>query len=171
MIGARCSRLHEISVPSCSFRIFRSKMAAMKTHLKEALKVAMKAQNRLKMETIRSLLSEIQYEEMQKGLNDLPEADCGLVLQREVKKRHEAISFEEQAGRQDAKEKLVNEIAIIEEFLPKQLSIEAIEKILTDYKTSTAGAVMGTAMKFLKERYPGQYDGKSASEIAKKVFT
>jgi uncharacterized protein YqeY len=91
-------------------------------------------------------------------------------LQREVKKRYEAISFEEQANRQEAKAKLVAEIAIIEEFLPKQLSADALEKILSDYKTSTPGAVMGTAMKFLKEKYAGQYDGKSASEIAKKVF-
>ena len=142
----------------------------MKTILKEALKVAMKSQDRLKMETIRSLLSEIQYEEMQKSVNDLSEAECGVILQREVKKRHEAISFEEQANRQEAKAKLVSEIAIIEEFLPKQLSADALEKILSDYKTSTPGAVMGTAMKFLKEKYAGQYDGKSASEIVKRVL-
>jgi len=142
----------------------------MKTILKEALKVAMKSQERLKMETIRSLLSEIQYEEMQKSVNDLSESECGVILQREVKKRYEAISFEEQANRQEAKAKLVAEIAIIEEFLPKQLSADALEKILSDYKTSTPGAVMGIAMKFLKEKYAGQYDGKSASEIAKKVF-
>jgi uncharacterized protein YqeY len=101
----------------------------MKTILKEALKVAMKSQERLKMETIRSLLSEIQYEEMQKSVNDLSESECGVILQREVKKRYEAISFEEQANRQEAKAKLVAEIAIIEEFLPKQLSADALEKI------------------------------------------
>jgi uncharacterized protein YqeY len=142
----------------------------MKSTLKDALKTAMKAQDRLKMETIRSLLSEIQYEEMQKSVNDLAPNDCTLVLQREVKKRVEAIGFEEQANRPEAKAKLQSEIAIIEEFLPKQLSPEALEKILVEYKASTADAAMSTAMKFLKEHYPGQYDGKSASEIAKRVF-
>jgi uncharacterized protein YqeY len=142
----------------------------MKAILKESLKTAMKAQDRLRMETIRSLISEIQYEEMQKSVSELAANDCTLVLQREVKKRAEAITFEEQANRPEAKAKLQSEIAIIEEFLPKQLSSEALEKILVDYKTSTTGAAMSTAMKFLKEQYPGQYDGKSASEIAKRVF-
>lgn len=142
----------------------------MKATLKESLKVAMKAQDRLRMETIRALLSEIQYEEMQKQVQDLSPTECSVVLQREVKKRQEAIGFEEQAGRQDAKTKLQNEIAIIEEFLPKQLTAAELEKALVEYKASTPGAVMGTAMKFLKDSYAGQYDGKSASEIAKKVF-
>jgi uncharacterized protein YqeY len=115
-------------------------------------------------------LSEIQYEEMQKQVQDLSPTECSVVLQREVKKRQEAIGFEEQAGRQDAKTKLQKEIAIIEEFLPKQLTAAELEKALVEYKTSTPGAVMGTAMKFLKDSYAGQYDGKSASEIAKKVF-
>jgi uncharacterized protein YqeY len=122
------------------------------------------------METIRALLSEIQYEEMQKQVQELAPADSSVVLQREVKKRQEAIGFEEQANRQDAKTKLLGEIAIIEEFLPKQLSAAELEQVLSEYKASTPGAVMGTAMKFLKDTYAGQYDGKSASEIAKRVF-
>lgn len=142
----------------------------MKTTLKDALKTAMKAQDRLRMETIRLLLSEIQYEEMQRSVNELAPNDCTLVLQREVKKRAEAIGFEEQANRPEAKAKLLSEIAIIEEFLPKQLSSDALEKILMEYKASTTSAAMSSAMKFLKEQYPGQYDGKSASEIAKRVF-
>lgn len=142
----------------------------MKATLKEALKGAMKAQDRLRMETIRALLSEIQYEEMNRSLSELSASDCSVVLQREVKKRQEAIGFEEQAGRTEAKAKLTAEIAIIEEFMPKQMSAAELEAALVDYKTSTPGAVMGTAMKFLKERFAGQYDGKSASDIAKKVF-
>jgi uncharacterized protein YqeY len=142
----------------------------MKATLKQALTQAMKAQDKLRMETIRALLSEMQYEEMQKEVQELSPADTSVVLQREVKKRQEAIGFEEQANRLDAKAKLQAEIAIIEEFLPKQLSAAELEKVLGDYKSSTPGAVMGTAMKFLKDNYAGQYDGKSASEIAKRVF-
>jgi uncharacterized protein YqeY len=142
----------------------------MKSTLKEALKTAMKAQDRLRMETIRALLTEIQYEEMNRSLSELPASDCSVVFQREVKKRQEAIGFEEQAGRSEAKAKLTAEIAIIEEFMPKQMTAVELEAALVEYKTSTPGAVMGTAMKFLKERFAGQYDGKSASEIAKKVF-
>jgi uncharacterized protein YqeY len=142
----------------------------MKATLKEALKSAMKAQDRLRLETIRALLTEIQYEEMNRSVTELSATDCSVVFQREVKKRQEAIGFEEQAGRSEAKAKLVAEIAIIEEFMPTQMTAAELEAALVEYKSSTPGAVMGTAMKFLKERFAGQYDGKSASEIAKKVF-
>jgi uncharacterized protein YqeY len=142
----------------------------MKATLKEALKSAMKSQDRLRLETIRALLTEIQYEEMNRSVNDISASDCSVIFQREVKKRQEAIGFEEQAGRSEAKAKLIAEIAIIEEFLPKQMTAAELEAALVEYKSSTPGAVMGTAMKFLKERFAGQYDGKSASEIAKKVF-
>jgi hypothetical protein len=142
----------------------------MKATLKEALKVVMKNQDRLRMETIRSLLSEIQYEEMSKSVDELPASDMVLVLQRELKKRQEAIGFEEQANRQEAKAKLQSEIAIIETFLPKQMGAEDLERILNEFKATTPGAALNGAMKFLKEKYAGQYDGKSASEIAKRVL-
>jgi uncharacterized protein YqeY len=142
----------------------------MKATLKEALKTAMKNKDRLRMETIRSLLSEIQYEEMSKSVDELPASDTVLIMQREMKKRQEAIGFEEQANRQEEKAKLQNEIAIIETFLPKQMGADDIERVLADFKATTPGAALNGAMKLLKEKYAGQYDGKSASEIAKRVL-
>lgn len=142
----------------------------MKARLKESLKHAMKAQDRLRLETIRALLTEMQYEEMQKSVDELPEADCTVIFQREVKKRQEAIQFEEQAGRQEAKSKLASEIAIIEEFLPKQMTPEQLEKAIVDFASATPGAALNHIMKHLKETYAGQYDGKSASDIAKRVL-
>ena len=142
----------------------------MKAKLKEALKVAMKAQDKLRLETIRSALSEIQYEEMQKSVNELGATESLQVVQREVKKRQEAIQFEEQAGRAEAKEKLVKEIAILEEFLPRQISSDDLEKIIVTLKEQTPGLSLNVVMKHLKDSYAGQYDGKSASEIAKRVL-
>ncbi len=142
----------------------------MKATLKEALKTAMKNKDRLRMETIRSLLSEIQYEEMSKSVDELPASDTVLIMQREMKKRQEAIGFEEQANRQEEKAKLQNEIAIIETFLPNQMGADDIERVLNEFKAATPGAALNGAMKFLKENYAGQYDGKSASEIAKRVL-
>ena len=142
----------------------------MKKKLKDELKVAMKAQDRLRLDTIRAVLSEIQYEEMQKSVDELSDAECLAVAQREVKKRNEAIQFTEQAGRAEEKQKLLAEIAILEFFLPKQLSSEDLEKIVVGLKESTPGASMPIVMKHLKENYAGQYDGKSASEIVKRVL-
>jgi uncharacterized protein YqeY len=143
----------------------------MKTKLKEELKLAMKAQDRLRLDTIRAALSEIQYEEMQKNVQELSDAENLTVVQREVKKRHEAIQFAEQASRAEEKTKLQAEIAILEGFLPKQLSSDDLEKIIIDVKNSVAGASMPVIMKHLKDNYAGQYDGKSASEIVKRVLS
>lgn len=142
----------------------------MKAQLRDALKAAMKAQDRVRLDTVRALLSEIQYEEMQKSVSELPPIECSAVLQREVKKRNESIQFEEQAGRSEQKAKLIKEIAVIEEFLPKQMSAQELEKTITDFKAATPGAALPLIMKHLKENFAGLYDGKSASEIAKRVL-
>jgi uncharacterized protein YqeY len=142
----------------------------MKAKLKEELKLAMKAQDRLRLDTIRAALSEIQYEEMQKNVSELSDTESLTVVQREVKKRQEAIQFAEQASRAEEKTKLQAEIAILEGFLPKQLSSDDLEKIILGVKETTPGASMPVIMKHLKENYAGQYDGKSASEIAKRVL-
>lgn len=141
----------------------------MKAQLREAMKSAMKAQEKLRLETIRAVLSALQYEEMQKGVDELPAAECTAVVQREVKKRVEGIEFAEKANRPESKEQLLKEIAILEEFLPKMLSAEELEKIVSDFKSATPEISLGLVMKHLKDTYAGQYDGKVASEVAKRV--
>jgi uncharacterized protein YqeY len=142
----------------------------MKQQLKEELKTAMKAQDKVRLETIRAVLSEIQYEEMQKSVSDLSAQDCLSIVQREVKKRHEAIQFTEQANRPEAKEKLVAELSVLESFLPKQLSAGELERMIVEMKSSNPDLSLPLVMKHLKDNFSGQYDGKSASEVAKRVL-
>ncbi|MBN8549217.1 MAG: GatB/YqeY domain-containing protein [Deltaproteobacteria bacterium] len=142
----------------------------MKKDLQTAMKEAMKAKDKGRLDTIRSLLAAIQYEEMEKKVDDLSSDAALAILQRELKKRREEVEFADKAARPDLKEKLSVEIATIESFLPQQLSAADLEKIITQLKTEQAGLNMGSAMKVLKEKYPGQYDGKQASEVAKKIF-
>lgn len=142
----------------------------MKKELQTAMKEAMKAKEKGRLDTIRSLLAAIQYEEMEKKIDDLPSDAALAILQRELKKRREEVEFADKAARADLKEKLSVEISTIESFMPKQLSSADLEKIISQLKSENAGLNMGSAMKVLKEKYPGQYDGKQASEIAKKIF-
>ncbi|MEI6518191.1 MAG: GatB/YqeY domain-containing protein, partial [bacterium] len=109
----------------------------MKAKLKEALKPAMKAKDRVRLDTIRGILSEIQYEEMQRSVTDLTESDCTLILHRELKKRQESLQFAEQANREDSKTTLLLEISIIESFLPVQLNAQELERIILEVKSST----------------------------------
>ncbi len=142
----------------------------LKTALQASLKEALKARDKVRLDTVRSVLSAMQYEAISNKVDELSEEENLAVLQREIKKRREEIEFAEQAKRSDLIDKLKTEIASLESFLPKQLSSEELEKILADIKSSTPGINMGAGMKLLKEKYSGQFDGKLASEIARRVL-
>lgn len=142
----------------------------LKDKLQSAMKEAMKAHEKVRLETIRGMLSAIQYERMQKNVEALADADCVTVLQREVKKRRESLDFAEKAGRQELADRAREEIAVIEKFLPQQMSSNELETILTAMKKENAALNMGMAMKLLKEKYSGKYDSKMASEIAKRLL-
>ncbi len=141
----------------------------MKAAMKEALKVAMKAKEQAKVDTIRSLLTAIQYEEVAQKVDDLPEASVVEILKREVKKLKEELEFVKQAGREEATENVSIGIALAESFLPAQMSAEQLEVAIRSIKDSDPAANMGAVMKSLKERHNGQYDAKLASELAKRI--
>ena len=141
----------------------------MKAKLKEAMKTAMKAKDKVRLETIRSVLSAFQYEEMQKGVEVLDDPSYLAIIKNYLKKRKESLEFSKQANREDEVEKLEIEAQILEEFLPSQLSSSELEKIIVQIKSEGA-TNLGEVMKKLKGQYDGSYDGKVASEIAKQVM-
>lgn len=143
----------------------------MKALLQNAMKEAMRAKEKLRLQTIRSLLSAFQYVEMEKGVDNLPEEDCVAILKTELKKRKESLEFAEKAGRTEMFADLQEEMSIIESFLPQQLSESELERVLTSLVAEQPNANLGSLMKVLKERLGGQYDGKVASEVAKRVLT
>lgn len=143
----------------------------MKDAIQSALKDAMRAKDKVRMETIRGILSAIQYDEIQTKTEPLPAEGVLAVLQREIKKRREEIEFAEKAARNDLLERLALEVKCIEAFLPAQLDSLQLEKIINDLKQNTPGLNLGAAMKALKEKYSGQYDSKAASEIAKRILS
>lgn len=142
----------------------------MKESLQAAMKEAMKAKDKIRLDTIRGVISAIQYEEIQTKTEPLAPDGCLAVLQREVKKRKEEVEFAEKAARSDLLEKLRVEISVLESFLPAQLDSSRLEKIIIDLKSENPSLNVGLAMKALKEKYAGQYDAKVASDIVKRVL-
>lgn len=61
------------------------------------------------------------------------------------------------------------ELGILEEYLPKQLTEDEISNIIKEFLTDNSGANMGQIMTYLKNNYGGQYDGKTASTLAKSL--
>ncbi len=141
-----------------------------KSDLQAAIKQAMKDKDKIRLETIRGVLSAVQYEEMEKKTEELPPEAMITVLQRELKRRREELEFAQQAGRPELLEKLNTEISVLEGFLPQQLAPEQIEKIVSDLRSSSPALNLGGAMKHLKDQYSGQYDSKVASDVCRKIF-
>lgn len=126
------------------------------------LKDAIKSKNELLSSTLRMLKSDIMYEKT-KGTEDLTDEKIIEVLTRSVKRRKEAITEYEKAGRNDLADKEKKELEIIMKYLPQQMSeseiASYIDKIITSMGTITKkdiGKVMGQVMKDLKGKADGQ---------------
>lgn len=142
---------------------------SLKIKIKSLVPEAMKAKEKIRLDTLRNILSEIQYEEMQKKVDTLSDQDVITVLKREEKKRIESLEFSEKAGRVDMTADLKAELLVISSLLPSQLTESDLERIIKE--EAAKGLNMGLIMKALKDTYAGQYDGKLASEVAKRVLT
>lgn len=146
---------------------------SLKDRISEDIKAAMKAKDKVRLETVRSIKKVLLEEESTargKGRDTLTEEEELAVLTRLSKQRKDAIAQYNDANREDLAEKEAAELAIIEEYLPAQLSDEEIEAVIDDLiaKTGAAsakdmGKVMGPAMKELK----GRADGAKVQSVVK----
>ena len=146
---------------------------SLKEQIGEDIKTAMKAKDKVRLQTVRSIKKAILEKEVElrpKGIESLtPEQEIEL-LSQQAKQRRDSIEQFNNAGRDDLADKESQELAIIETYLPEQASeseIEAIiEGIIADSGASSLkdlGKVMGPAMQQLK----GKADGKKIQALVK----
>jgi hypothetical protein len=148
-------------------------LMSLKDRLAEDIKSAMKAKDKIRLETVRSIKKALLEKEVAvrpTGQDSLTEEQEIELLAQQAKQRRESIEQYRQGGRDDLADKEAEELAIIETYLPKQLSDEEIGSILDEIITSVGatspkemGKVMGVAMKQLK----GKADGKKIQAIVK----
>jgi len=141
---------------------------ALEEKLAADLKQAMLAKDDVARDTLRMLKAELMKGAVDLG-RALEPAEELAVLKRGVKTRQESIEQYVAGGRGEAAERERKEIAVIERYLPKQLSEaetrELVGKLVTEL--GLAGKKdFGRLMKELKARYDGEYDGRVASGIA-----
>ncbi len=146
----------------------------LRDQLSDALKVAVKARDVRKTGTLRLILAALKdrdiaarAKEQGEGIGD---DEILQLLQTMVRQRHEAIAMYQKGGREDLAQEEAEEIAIIEEFLPRQLPeaeiAEAVKAVIAEIG-ATGLKDMGRTMAALKERYAGQMDLAMASRILK----
>ena len=138
--------------------------------LTEDLKFAMKSRNQLRMDVIRMIKAAVLNKEVELK-RDLDDAEMSRVMTTLVKQRRESIEQFEKAQRQELAAKERQEIEIIESYLPKPLSPEELETLITSVIADTGFRSMkdmGAVMKAVMARLGGQtVDGKRVSELVK----
>lgn len=140
----------------------------MKERIINDLKEAMKAQDKETLAVIRMVKGAISLEEIntKKELND---QEVISIIAKQIKTRKESIEDFKKGGRQDLIDKTNSEIEILNKYMPEQLSIEEVDKIIDEIfalENPTSMADMGKVMKIAKERLNGQAD---MSYVSKKI--
>ena len=141
--------------------------------LSQELKAAMLSKDTERLSTLRLLKSAIGYAQIERKTDTLPDAEVFAIIQKEVKKRREAIEQYEKGGRPELASKEKQEIPVLESFLPKPLSAEALEQLVRaaiQETGATGKKQMGQVIKAVQAKAAGRAEGKVISELVGKLL-
>lgn len=140
--------------------------------LTEDMKTAMKAGDKVRLGTVRMLMSELKNARIAKG-GALTEAEEQKVLVSYAKKRKESIETYREGGRQDLVDKEQAEYDITMSYLPEQLGEEEIRALIQKHIDASDGGkqAFGQIMKAVMAEVGGQADGKTVSAMLKKMLS
>ncbi|MGB9674238.1 MAG: GatB/YqeY domain-containing protein [Anaerolineales bacterium] len=145
----------------------------MKEQIQNDLKTALRENDEVRKRTLRMVLSAIRLFEVEKGI-ELDDSAVFSILQKEVKSRNEAIADAQRANRPDLVEATQQELAILENYLPKALSESELEE-LARQAIAEAGATsiqqLGAVMKILIPRLQGRASGDQANKVVRKLLS
>jgi uncharacterized protein YqeY len=145
----------------------------LQERLSQDMKSAMLAKDADRLSTLRLLKSVIGYVQIERKTENLSDADFVGVVQKEVKKRRDAIEQYEKGGRPELAAKEKNEITVLETFLPKELSPEELEqlvKVTIQEVGATSKKEMGPVIKAVQAKAAGRADGKTISGLVGKLL-
>lgn len=147
---------------------------ALEQIVNDQIKTAMLAKDANKLRGLRAIKAAIIIAKTAEGAGgQLAEADETKLLQKLVKQRKDSLEIYQQQNRADLAQKEQEEIDVIEAFLPKQLSEEALKealiKIIAD-TSATSPADMGKVMAAATKQLAGQADGKTISTMVKSLL-
>jgi uncharacterized protein YqeY len=148
----------------------------LREKINDAMKDAMKAQEKLKLSTLRLVNAAIKNADIEArtgGKGPLADDDLLGLLQKMIKQRQESVELYDKGGRKELADQERGEIEIIKTFLPQQMSeAEAKAAIAEVIKETGAQGMkdMGKVMAALKERHAGKMDFGKASGLVKSLL-
>lgn len=145
----------------------------LKEKLLEDLKESMKDKNVTRKNVVQMVRAAVLQVEKDKQI-EVTDDQIVEIIAKEAKKRKDSISDYEKSGRQDLLDQIKEEISILEEYLPEQLSSEEVEakvKEIIQELGASSMKEMGMVMKAAKERLGASADGKTINDAAKKLLS
>lgn len=135
-----------------------------------AMKVAMKSKDSMALSALRAVKSELLLAATSGGKTDINETVEIKILQKLVKQRKESAAIFSEQGREDLAQPELDQAKVIEQFLPKQISVDEVSKIVDDVIEQTGASSMkdmGKVMGIVNSKLAGKADGKTISGIVK----
>ena len=139
-------------------------MATLTERIETDYKTALKAGDRLRIDTLRLIKAAIQRIAMDKRQEALPDTEVLTILNQQAKQRRETIQAATQGNRQDILTQSKQELELINAYLPQQLSPDALKQLIEE-AIKTIGPNQGPIMKFVMGRSAGAADGKLVSQL------
>ncbi|MBC6999916.1 GatB/YqeY domain-containing protein [Cytophaga sp. FL35] len=136
----------------------------------EQMKVAMKSKDSVALESLRAIKSALLLAQTSGSGTDMTEEEEIQLVQKLVKQRKDSAAIFKEQGRDDLAEPELAQVAVIEQFLPEQLTEEEIEKVVVQTIDSIGAEGMkdmGKVMGIVSKELAGQADGKTISAIVK----
>ncbi len=136
----------------------------------EGMKTAMKAKDTVTLNTLRSLKTAMTNAAIAKGglSTQLDEAEELAVVRKQIKQREDSVEQFRSAGREELAEKEEAERAVLQKFMPAELSEAEVSAILDAVIAETGAATkkdMGKVMKLMQERTAGRANGKTLAQL------
>ena len=147
---------------------------SLETKVMDELKNAMRAKDEAALRTLRAIKAGIIIEKTSEGANgEISEATEMKMLQKMAKQRKDSLDIFEKQGREDLASKEREELAILEKFLPKQMSADELRaevKAIIEQVGAKSAADMGKVMGVASKQLAGKTDGKAISEMVKQLL-
>ncbi|AKP47859.1 MULTISPECIES: GatB/YqeY domain-containing protein [Bacillus] len=139
--------------------------------LNHDMKQAMKNREKEKLSVIRMLKAALQNEAIKLGKSELAEDEELTVLSREVKQRKDSLQEFQNAGREDLVEKIQTELTYVSEYMPKPLTEDELEQIVTETiaeVNASSKADLGKVMSAIMPKVKGKADGSLVNKLVQK---
>ena len=141
--------------------------------LAQELKAAMIAKDAERLSTLRLLKSAVGYAQIERRTEDLTDVEVIALIQKEVKKRRDAVEQYDKGGRPELANKEKQEITVLESFLPQPLTLDELEQLIRATIQETGAnsrKQMGQVIKAVQAKSAGRAAGKIVSDLVGKLL-